>query len=380
MSFCTKSYNIYHIVGANCYSKQELIIFLTSLHIKFYDLDLITHKINSNKILEKCYKIKNKKVRAMAYQKVAYFWKKNFKKAIDIILQNLIQSNDGQDNKPIVLLGLNIYARNRNICVDIPNSHKIFLNINSKEYTKQTIKYNINKHMQVLIEGKFQLKYIDHDFILRQHNIIKEIYKQKKYLFMSLDKIKTYLQPQKQQLLPVQQDRKKINKKGEPSTICNKKQAYNKKSEVSNKIINTSDISFTNTNMNTISYTDNILYIVSTTRYEDIINKIDTDVAIMLDQENVYGYPEKWMALITASKILSRDDIKLNIDCIEELSYRALDKLKTCGYIYTANSYSFKKNGMRYKSTDDITILKREYVSNILNELIKTKIKIIRKK
>ncbi len=125
---------------------------------------------------------------------------------------------------------------------------------------------------------------------------------------------------------------------------------------------------------------DNILYIVSTTRYENNIPKIDTDVALMLDQEIIYAYPDKWMALVTASKILSKNEITLEIDTITEKYKGALNLLKVCGYIYVVDRYNFKKKGLRYKNNGNIDIIKREYISDFLEELKKCKIQIIRYK
>lgn len=337
---------IYHIVGSNCYYKREFIEYIKNLDVNFYDLDVISNKINNKKLLKKCISIKNVTARAAAYRKIAYLWRNKMKKALDLILNQF-----SKNKKPIIIIGLNVYSRNRNINIDIPTTHKLFYNPVIQDYVKQTIKFNITEYMKDIMEGTFPLKYIDHTFVKKQREIIMDIYKQKTYKFISPNEIMNILQP--------------FNKITALTNIDLHPQhgQYKLIKNEPNKIL--------------LTDTDEILYITSTARYENKISKMDTDIAEMLDHEMVYAYPEKWMALVTTNKILTKGDVELGINYIKQKFKQSLDKLKICGYIYIVDKNAFTQIGLRYKSNSDIQILRREYVSDIYEELQKCQIKII---
>ena len=330
---------ICHIVGINNILKEKLKEHVKCIYpkIRIVDVDKITDKIRNDKeIKELNEKIKNTKKKEMKkkyMKKIHRYWKIKIQEKIDKIVKN---------NKEIILIGLITYHKNHKLKIKIDTKNKFILKIEDKQNAKEVITYNLEKYKNHIINGKFPLKYIDYEFIIKQRNKIKKIYERMEYRYKSYMNITKWLEIK-------YKDKKETDK----IIYVGSKNNYNKNITIKKK-----------------------------RRNKKLMNMLD------LDNQEIIGYNSKWLALLSSingshryfKKGYMHNNGKMK-GYIEEKKKGDIKELEKGCYIYKCNIKEFNKiEKNKYKTNQEVNILEKEKINNIKEELEKEKIKIIKKK
>lgn len=324
---------IAHIVGLpNNYKTQFIDDFKTfdsNKNISIVDLDEITMQIISEKNIMLLYnkldeiadkKIKNKsqvktlnKTSKEIEQKINEFWKSK-------IDNHLIKEIN--KNKNIICIGLSTYFKNHKIGIKIITPNKIFIKFNLFENARSIIAENLDNHRCEIIEGTFELNYLDVNFLVRKREDLQNTYENMGY------HLKSY------------------------NDIC--------------KIIQLS--------LHNIHQVDG-LYFVDYKQYTK------TDIK---RKRNIVGYTSDWLAIISILKDGIFKGYKNKKPYVEETKINTFKKLQDPLYIYyTTNIDSFMpeltKSSQIYKyvSTRPITTFTCLKLDNPLDKLKKMKITMV---
>jgi hypothetical protein len=302
-----------HIVGINNKLKDNFIKQISSLSdisdkIDIIDLDNISKKILFNKDYSVLYNQYINKKDKDILTKLGQIWKHEFTNDVNLLLQH-------NKNKQIILIGLITFYLDYRIKISFNEEikNKFFLNINTTEFIKDNIEYNINNFKQDIILGKFPLKYLDYNFIKIQRENLREQYMTKDYKLKNYDAIINW----------IKYNIKNLSESGELNPV----------------------------------------YVASYKRYE---NKMDYLF------NNMIGYKDKWIAL---ASMLPKSTIKKGIGykdnkifpILKELSPNAFTELNKCCYLYEfypdtkIDEYRYIINNKNFNN--------RYYISNIKNEL-----------
>jgi hypothetical protein len=323
---------IAHIVGfPNCYKQsflEDFKQFQNNNNITIVDLDEITMNIISeqnvitlynklDEIYEK--KIKNKgqtktlnKTIKEIELKINEFWKSK----IDNYLIKEINKN-----KNIICIGLSTYFKNHKIGIKIVTSNKLFIKLNLFENARNIIADNLDNSRNEIIQGNFDLNYLDVNFLIRKREDLQNTYEKMSY------QLKSY------------------------NDIC--------------KIIQLS--------LHNIIQTEG-LYFVDTRQ----LNKTE-----IKKKKSIVAYTTDWLALVSVTKDINKG-YKNKKPFVEELKKNAFDKLNEPIYIYyTTDIESFMpeitKSATIYKyvSTRPITTFTCMKIDDPFDKLVKMKIKMI---
>ena len=201
-----------HIVGLTNKYKLKLLSdikpYLTRYksEIIIIDLDEITKEcINDEYLISLDTKIDNLRNQKQKFKRVlcktinkeikdieiliATFWKNKLETSINNV--NNININN---NKHIILIGKSTFYNNHNININIETSNKLFFKINLTDYSKEIIIYNLDTYRDDIINGKFDLNYIQMDFIIKERQIIQDNYKNLGYVLKNYNDIFKLLQ------------------------------------------------------------------------------------------------------------------------------------------------------------------------------------------
>jgi len=336
---------ICHIVGMNCKMKDNFKEKINKNYpnIIIKDLDLITNSIRNNprmvELNEKLLKIKkNSIIKSDLIKERNNLWKDNVTSKLENILNNY-------SGKKIILLGLCTYHKNHRLKVKIDTINNFFIEIEPKLNAVEIIEYNLDKYKKYIINGSFPLRYIDHDFLIKQRERLINIYNNMKYVFKSLDEI----------------------------------------------------IDWINSNINDEEKETTSLYIGLKHQFSEKINidkksyrKSRKDISRLLgiESENkIVGYTQLWLALISSIKDIDNYIEKgycminnIKRPCIKEKIKNGFDVLNTDCYLYLVDKDNFDStvNEYKYKCLDSIHINKQKYIENIYNSLTKSHIKFIK--
>jgi hypothetical protein len=308
---------ICHIVGINSLIKSEYINKCIEYNYYVIDLDDISKKImfipEYSKIYTEYIKPDSIGRRKELLSKLSFIWKNKFNLELDSIIY------DKQNElKKIILIGLNTFYLDQRIKIFIPTDNKFFLDVPINTICEQTIKYNIDTYYTDIIKSRFPLKFLDKENIklIREETI--NVYVNKGYTLKNYNEIINYI--------------KNKNK-------------------------------------------DNIkLYYSSKRRFDNNF----------VDDYDLKIYNEKWLTLINTMNTTNDYKIGYAIDVdgsnnkikspyIKELNIGALSRLHTSCYIYEIDNIfkGRKLNKFTYLVNDefDNTFIKREYISDIYDEL-----------
>lgn len=301
---------INHIVGINNKLKGKFIKDIENISDKIIilDLDDLSKKIMFMKeyvqIHDKFIETKNKNLLSQLGQ----IWKNKFTHDINMILTQ-------NKEKYIILIGLITFYLDYRIKINLQEEimEKFFVNLDMKKYIIDIVTYNIDTYKTDIINGKFPLKYLDHNFIREQRDELKAQYLYRNYKLKNYDAIINWL-----------------------------RHRYD-------NIIN--DLSV------------NRVYYASFKRYENKIDNIS---------DNIIGYTDKWLALVS---LLSRNTIKRGITykngdiipVLKENIPNGFSELNKCCYLYELNPEK-KIDNFRY-IISDFDFNNRYYISNIRTEL-----------
>jgi hypothetical protein len=303
---------ICHIVGINNKLKDTFIKTITDISDKLdiIDLDDISKKILFNKEYSALYNQYNIKKDKDILTKLGQLWKTKFTNDINILLEH-------NKDKQIILIGLITFYLDYRIKINLNEDikNKFFLNINITEFIKNNIEYNLDNFKQDIIDGRFPLKYLDHEFIRSQRENLREQYMTRDYRLKNYDTIINWIK-------------------------------YNFK---------------TNSKNNSGGMVP--VYVASYKRYEDKMEYLS---------DNMIGYKDKWIAL---ASMLPKTLVKKGIGyknnkifpVLKEVTPNGFNELNKCCYLYEFYPDT-KIDEYRYIIKDK-NFNNRYYVSNIKNEL-----------
>ena len=189
------------------------------------------------------------------------------------------------------------------------------------------IKNNLREYEQDIINGEFNLNYLDYSFLIKKKEMLNFLYIKNGYELSNLDNIFTHF-------------------------------------NISDNVI------------------PNLLYYVSDIDYKKKIN-LNNNLFLV-------AYSYDWISLISCNKKhkLIKGFINDNVDkpFIQETEKNTLENLKTSCYLYVINDTScftpiITKNYIyKYKCKKPILFLEKIFIENIYNKLVNMKIKIIKYK
>lgn len=193
---------IAHIAGLTNNNKKILTNLIKKSkilkNIELIDLDEITDIINNDsntlKILKGLDKLSNNKNNKVEYKnlekKLYALWKVKFEYYINKIIN--------ESKKKIILIGYISYNKNHRINLNLLIKTKFFVNEDYDSYGKEIIKNNLIKYHNLIIEGLFDLNNLNKLFLIKQRNMIENIYKKINYKFNDfltiINTIELYLQ------------------------------------------------------------------------------------------------------------------------------------------------------------------------------------------
>jgi hypothetical protein len=280
---------ILHIVGINTFIKDDIINKFRDLGYEIFDLDLISKNImfDENKT------------------KMGQMWKNKLSTQLNLYLSSNI-------NKNIIILGLSTFVLDHRFKININTTHKYFLNIPPDLCASQLITYNLDNYRTDIIEGKFPIKYLEHDFLMYQRRDLQDEYINNGYKLKTFDNLFELL------------------------------------SELSNKKLNK-------------------VYLALLKRFEDNIPN-----SYIGSKPIIVGYKDKWMAI---ASILPKTSINRGIlqnqsktePYLRELHLNAFGDLRKPCYLY---EFDGDKELDQYRcEIKETTFNNREYISNMYDEL-----------
>ena len=195
---------IAHIAGLTDHTKEELYRIYKksqlSSFVDIIDVDLITTKIVEDNNMGTLFakfeyyterskdhslsQMENKSALAKAKQlekKMFQYWKAKMEYYINKIVSNT--------NKKILLIGYLSFFKNHRIYLNLDISTKFFLKVDYVEHAKAIIKYNLENSKNEIIEGNFDLNFLDINFLVKKRIQLQSIYTKINYIIMSLNNI-----------------------------------------------------------------------------------------------------------------------------------------------------------------------------------------------
>lgn len=348
-----------HIVGMNNIIKEDFSNYVKHTYhdIKIYDLDVMSRQVRNNKIIrnisnqiERAKKNKNK-LKSAVYKK----WKEMMTKKISNLTKRY-------KNKKLIFVGYCTYYSNLRVRFKINTDNMFFLKISDNLHVKGIIEYNLHKYSKLIINGTFPLKYIDYKFLLVQRNIIKKTYTRMKYKYITLDKLKKWIQSQIK-----------------PNTI--KKMKRTKKINITKQYNHVSD---------------DALYIALSDDHNDQIEVSDNyrsskqqvlDFLGIKSRSYVNCYTKPWMAVLASvpnvhSKI-KKGYVKKHGNIqpyIEEIKRDTFDELNESCYLYTVKKIPTMRKiyDHKFKNKETVNIIQKKYIPNMFNELRKNDVRFIK--
>jgi hypothetical protein len=204
---------IAHIVGFPTTTKEQFLKdfkkFPHNKNISVVDLDDVTMQIIAekniillyNKLdeLEEEKRTNRKNIVSLnrtikdIEKKINDFWK------IKIDSHLMKEISKGRE---IVCLGLSTYFKNHKIGIKIVTPNKIFIKFNLFENAKQIIAENLDKHRNEIIQGNFDLNYLDINFLVRKREELQFNYEKMGYQLKSYNDICKIVQLSIQNVVP----------------------------------------------------------------------------------------------------------------------------------------------------------------------------------
>lgn len=287
------------------------------------DLDKLSSQIKKDPVMKKLeikyetYKDKNKDYKYVQLKMYKY-WQ-------TVMQDKLDKEINKHKNKKIVILGLSTFYTNYNIFIKVYTTNKFFIKSNDLSNAKKTIEYNINNYKNQIINGKFPLKHLSLDHLIKKKESMLRFY---------IDKYDYELKT--------------------PYAVNN----------------------FIYKIMDQYESIQNVpkLYVGSLNKYDKYINL-----------NKVIAYTEDWLALISSIPNINRKIRKgfnKNKPFIQELHNNSFNALNTNCYIYQVekSTFIFDKNKFRLISEEPVKIIKRTYIANIYKKLKSKNIQFISKK
>jgi hypothetical protein len=326
-----------HIVGFNEEIKKQFISKIDYEKYYIQDIDILTNDILNEKEMKELIQRyeyyynrsndikntnqKNKELLKKAKDletKIYIYWKNK-------INYNIIEIiNNNNNKKKIILLGYSHFFKNEKIFIKIDTNLKLFVNLNIEEHVKTIITNNLRDYKQDIINGEFNLNYLDYGFLIKKREHLHFLYIKNGYELMILENILKNIQ-------------------------------------ITDNIV------------------PNILYYVSKNDYKK-------KILLQKNNKEIITYCYDWISLISIFKEYQyiKGFINDNIDkpFIQEKISNTFQHLKTSCYLYIINDTSsfvpiLTKNYIyKYKTNKPIIFLEKIFIENIYDKLISLNIKL----
>jgi len=114
-------------------------------------------------------------------KKMETYWKNK----MEWLLGKQVENNI---DKFIIIIGRNTYYRNSKIYLKL-ECCKFVVKVDLLENAKQIIKYNLETYKEDIINGIYNLKYLETNFIIKNRKDLQKSYKKKGYILKDLDNI-----------------------------------------------------------------------------------------------------------------------------------------------------------------------------------------------
>lgn len=205
-----------HIAGLSLFQRDSLNNLFkqssTLKNITIIDVELINKKIiNDNnmmslltKIDELTIKSKNKLLSVIEVKnaitemkdiekKMTRYWKAK----LEYYLNDIISKHTN-----VLLIGYIHYIKNHKIYLNLNFINKFFVDIDLEQHAKSIIKYNLDNYYDDIINGDFDINYLDKNFLINKRSQFQTIYNKIGYFNMSLQSIINVLDISQQTSVP----------------------------------------------------------------------------------------------------------------------------------------------------------------------------------
>jgi len=176
---------IAHVVGLSQSMKDKFILFYEkhykNKNINLVDLDRITIEIINDNSIIKLYdkldkmllgkKKMNKEMKEIEV-KINDFWKA---KIDNFLIKELAKG------KNIICIGLSTYFKNHKVGIKLLTSLKLFFKIDLKENAQAIIKDNIKKYESDILDGNFNLEFLDLHILMKKRELLQNTYEKMGY-------------------------------------------------------------------------------------------------------------------------------------------------------------------------------------------------------
>jgi hypothetical protein len=183
---------ICHIIGITQNMKDH---FLNIINEEFNNITIIDLDVLSSSII-------NDETMNKLYYKYSYYSKKNLdnnkskniEKKMETYWKNKMEWLLAKqiDSKFTIIIGKNTYNRNSRIYINL-QCCKFIIKVDLIENAKQIIKYNLEKYKDDIIDGIFNLKYLEIDFIIKNRKDLEKLYIKKGYSLKHTNDIINFL-------------------------------------------------------------------------------------------------------------------------------------------------------------------------------------------
>lgn len=195
-----------HIAGLPNNLKNNLFSKFSSSNYLFQDLELFTEKIINDKNMKaliqryEYYTNKSKTLNITKLQIKQFINKsKEIERNMNIYWKNKMNYyileliNNSDPKKKIVLIGYCNFFKNIRMFINVQTNIKIFVSLNSNDYVKDIIRYNLETYKEDIINGEFNLDLLNPSFLIKKREITSNIYVKNLYDLKTYDQIVNFL-------------------------------------------------------------------------------------------------------------------------------------------------------------------------------------------
>ena len=193
-----------HIAGLTDTSKNELyeIVLKSSVfkHIEIIDTDIITAKIIDDNNMSTLFakfefyleRSKNQNI-SQTENKSALLKSKQLEKKMfqywKVRMEYYINKITSSSNKKILLIGYLSFFKNHKIYLNLNIVPKFFIKVNYINHAQSIIEYNLDNSKNDIIDGSFDLNYLDINFLIKKRMQLQTTYTKIGYVLMNLSSI-----------------------------------------------------------------------------------------------------------------------------------------------------------------------------------------------
>jgi len=193
-----------HVAGLTEHTKNDFFTFISKSQlinmIEIVDVDQITTKIIEDVNMEKLFgkfeyysaRIKDINL-SQTENKTAQIKSKELEKKMfqywKVRMEYYINKLTTTSNKKILLIGYLSFFKNHRIYLNLNIVPKFFLKVNYQTHAKSIIRYNLEHCKDEIIEGNFDLNYLNNEFLIKKRTQLQNIYSKISYIVMNMTSI-----------------------------------------------------------------------------------------------------------------------------------------------------------------------------------------------